>query len=335
VWISEVMLQQTQVMTVLDYWPRFIQRFPQVADLAAADLSEVLRLWEGLGYYRRARQLHAAAIQIVEHHGGHFPTRYDQVLALPGVGRYTAGAVLSIALGQALPILEGNTIRLYSRLLGLRTDPTTTANQKLLWKFAETLVPRCRPGQFNQGLMEIGGIVCRTTQPACRTCPLKQQCATFRQGWQAEIPAEKVRKTRWESRIECVVLLHWQGKLLGRIMPEGQRWAGLWDFPRFDIGWLLEEGSPATAERLPDRVLQWLRQELKSEFGLKVRLQPRPGTIRHGVTRFRIQLACAEGQIETGCLNPRATQAGWQWQTVADLVNHPLNVTARQVLSSL
>ena len=142
IWVSEIMLQQTQVATVIAYYRRFMKQFPTVKKLAAAEQSEVLKLWEGLGYYRRARQLHAAAQQVVDQHGGKFPTDFDSVLALPGIGRYTAGAILSISLDQRLPILEGNTIRLFARLLAMPDDPRTTANQKVLWKFAESILPK-------------------------------------------------------------------------------------------------------------------------------------------------------------------------------------------------
>jgi A/G-specific adenine glycosylase len=309
-----------------------MQRFPTVADLAAADLQEVLRLWEGLGYYRRAGQLHAAARQIVIQHAGKFPERFEDVLALPGVGRYTAGAVLSISAGQPWPILEGNTIRLYSRLLGMRGDPTNSANQRLLWQFAQSLVPQCRPGQFNQGLMEIGGLICRPAQPNCPKCPLQRQCAAKQHGWQEQIPAPRLRKTRWESRVECVVLLEWRGNLLGRVVPPGERWAGLWDFPRFDIGWLFPEPQLDSDEPLPSRVLQWLAEVSTEEFGIKTTLKPHPETIRHGVTRFRIQLGCAEGHVVNGRLKKTAVSAGWQWLPVDHWTKHPLNVTARQIL---
>ena len=136
------MLQQTQVATVIEYYRRFMKQFPTVKKLAAAEQSEVLKLWEGLGYYRRARQLHSAAQQVVDQHGGKFPTDFDSVLSLPGIGRYTAGAILSISLDQRLPILEGNTIRLFARLLAMPDDPRTTTNQKVLWKFAESILPK-------------------------------------------------------------------------------------------------------------------------------------------------------------------------------------------------
>src|SRR5437870_3575879 len=155
VWVSELMLQQTQVATVRDYFKRFIAAFPTVDELAAADEQDVLRLWEGLGYYRRARQLHRAAQSIVAEHGGQFPNEREAVRKLPGIGRYTAGAILSIAFDQPEPILEANTVRLLSRLAAYRGDPLAKPGQDLLWAWAEALVPREEPGLFNQALMEL------------------------------------------------------------------------------------------------------------------------------------------------------------------------------------
>ena len=155
IWVSEIMLQQTQVATVIDYYLRFMKQFPTVKKLAAADEADVLKLWEGLGYYRRARQLHAAARLVVENHKGRFPETFDEVLALPGIGRYTAGAILSISKDEQLPILEGNTIRLFARLMEMKADPKTGPNQKALWEFSESLLPKKRCGDFNLSLIHI------------------------------------------------------------------------------------------------------------------------------------------------------------------------------------
>ena len=159
IWISEIMLQQTQVATVIDFYLRFLKAFPTVQKLAAAEEEQVLRLWEGLGYYRRARQLHAAAKQIVAEHAGEFPQTVEEVRALPGIGRYTAGAILSIGLDLRLPILEANTVRLLSRLAGYRGDPLSAAGQKYLWEMAEQILPPANTGLFNQALMELGSLL--------------------------------------------------------------------------------------------------------------------------------------------------------------------------------
>ena len=173
IWISEVMLQQTQVATVIDYYARFLTRFPTVAALAAADEQEVLTLWSGLGYYRRAKQMHAAARVIVDRHAGRFPERFDAILALPGIGRYTAGAISSFAFGARQPIVEANTTRLFSRLMALRDEPTTSSAQKELWKFAEAILPKNgkSSGQVNQAVMELGSLVCTPRDQAAHHVP--------------------------------------------------------------------------------------------------------------------------------------------------------------------
>ena len=179
VWLSEIMLQQTQVATVEPYYQRFLERFPTLQALAAAPQQQVLRLWEGLGYYRRARSLHAAAKEIVQHHDGRFPENPELVKSLPGIGRYTAGAILSIALDQRQPILEGNTIRLLSRLSGYTDDVTSGSGQKQLWAISEMLLPRKRVGTFNQALMELGALVCTPRQPKCESCPVMSLCQAY------------------------------------------------------------------------------------------------------------------------------------------------------------
>ncbi len=184
------MLQQTQVATVRDYFLRFIQRFPTVADLAAADETELMRLWEGLGYYRRARFMHQAAKKIVDEHGGSFPEQSADVFALPGIGRYTGGAILSIACNQPLPILEGNTVRVFSRLTALRTDVKSKAGVETLWDIATALVPEKQPGKFNQAAMELGALVCKPINPACDVCPVRKQCQAYQSGLQTEIQGE-------------------------------------------------------------------------------------------------------------------------------------------------
>jgi len=234
VWLSEIMLQQTQVETVKPYFQRFLKAFPTVKKLAAADEQEVLRLWEGLGYYRRARQLHAAAQQVVSEFGGRFPDDVAALQLLPGIGRYTAGAIASIAFDRRAPILEANTIRLFSRLLAYREDPTKAAGQRLLWHAAEQVLPRKQIAPFNQALMELGSLVCKPANPRCDVCPVATLCATNELGLQKSIPAAG-KKVKFTDIAEAAVVVRKNGKVLLRQCAEGERWAGLWDFPRFEI----------------------------------------------------------------------------------------------------
>jgi A/G-specific adenine glycosylase len=316
VWVSEIMLQQTQVATVIDYYTRFLKKFPTVKQLAAADEADVLKLWEGLGYYRRARQMHAAAKAIVEHHGGEFPVDFAAVLDLPGIGRYTAGAILSISQDQRLPILEGNTIRLFSRLLAMKTDPRSTANQRTLWEFAESILPKKRCGDFNQALMELGSEICNPKNPNCQRCPLLDCCPTFAGGWQSSIPVAS-KKMVYEDLHEAVVMVERKGKYLVRLCQPGERWAGMWDFPRFRV-------EPDDHRSLPDQ----LSLHLKKQFGLLVKVHATDQRIRHAVTKYRITLDCFVAESVAGRLKTKAQTVGWQ--TLAEIEALPMSITGRK-----
>ena len=316
------MLQQTQVATVIDYYLRFMKQFPTVKKLAAADQSEVLKLWEGLGYYRRARQLHAAAYEVVEKHDGVFPETFDEVLRLPGIGRYTAGAILSISHDQRLPILEGNTIRLYARLLGMKSDPRTTANQKVLWEFAGTILPRLRCGDFNQSLMEVGNQICKPKEPLCDQCPIVALCPTFVQGWQDIIPA-KGKKVIYEDLREAIILVcrtvRRQRQWLIRVCGPNERWTGLWDFPRYKYD--------------DESELKTLADQLKLKTGLAANLESFGRPIKHAVTKYRIELHCFEAVNVSGRLKKQSTET--QWATLAQLKDLPMSVTGRKIVGRL
>ena len=206
IWVSEIMLQQTQVATVIPYFQRFLADLPNIAALASADEATVLRLWEGLGYYRRARQMQAAARQIVDQHNAKFPIEFDAILALPGIGRYTAGAIASFAYDQRRPIVEANTQRLFARLLNEQRTLTASATQQVLWEFAEAILPRKNVGQFNQALMELGGQVCKPKNPDCSTCPVSQLCEARRAGTVDRVPRPKPKK-EFEQREHALVCI--------------------------------------------------------------------------------------------------------------------------------
>ena len=314
VWVSEIMLQQTQVATVAGYFSRFMAVLPDVAALAAAPEHEVLRLWEGLGYYRRARQLHSAAQVIVAKHGGRFPEDAEAVRALPGIGRYTAGAILSIAFDAQEPILEANTIRLLSRLLAYRGDPHKQDGQRLLWAFAEDLLPRRGAGTFNQALMELGSLVCTPRVPACDACPVKDLCPTEAQSLHDVIPRAKA-KPRFEDVQEALLVVRHGKKVLLRQRQPGERWAGLWDFPRF----VAESNG---------QMLQGLCEKLSALTGVRVEIGERLTTLKHGVTRFRITLDC----YSADCISsPRRLASNCRWVHPSELGDYALNTTGRKV----
>lgn len=273
--VSEFMLQQTQVETVLPYFHRFIEVFPNFQALAEAEEEEVLRLWSGLGYYRRARNLRLAAQRIVEEHQGRFPNTLEEALALPGVGRYTAGAVMSIAYGERVPLVDGNVERVLSRLFVLREDFSTTKGTKAVWDLAEKLVPEVRPGDFNQALMELGALVCAPTGPRCLLCPLSKLCRAYREGVAEELPV-KSRKQKQVKVEEVVLLLKCGGRWLLTNRNEEGLYEGMWQFP---WGW----------KKKGERSLKSTLQRLADSLNLSVTSVKRFHSLSHGITYRRIE----------------------------------------------
>ncbi len=318
IWVSEIMLQQTQVATVEPYFRRFIKAFPTVRALARADEQQVLRLWEGLGYYRRARQMHQAAQTIVAEHKGRFPTEIEAVLRLPGIGRYTAGAILSIALDVRVPIIEANTLRLWSRLLAFRGDPRSAAGQRMLWDTAEQILPRRHVGQLNQALMELGSLVCTPRDPSCQACPLATLCAARAGGLQHKIPRSAPKQSFLDVR-EAAVVVRKRGQVLLRRCGSGERWAGLWDFPRFTV----DVASRTAAE---SEVVEKVRQQT----GVLVESLEHLTTIKHGVTRYRITLDCHVAKYVSGRTRS-GNGAVLKWVQPAALADYPLSTTGRKL----
>lgn len=355
VWISEIMLQQTTVAAVVPYFERFLVRFPDVRSLAAADESDVLRLWEGLGYYSRARNLHRAAQQIVSDCDGRFPESPDALAQLPGIGRYTAGAIASFAFNQPAPIVEANTLRLYARLMAMEEDPRSGTGQRKLWQFAEWLVSSLirhghAPSDFSQAMMDLGATVCRPVEPVCSECPVAKLCQAFLSGSQDRIPVMKPR-VAITNVTEVALAVRRKGMLLLRQRTENERWAGLWDFVRFEVAdetaarIVMPRGaSGKTANKTADGIRSlFCAEELAADdlvlpggwcdraeelTGLVIGQAMPVAEIRHAVTRYRIRLLCFEtlepgGRIRAG--------SGFRWFRAAQLPNLPLSVTARQL----
>ncbi|MDX2227730.1 MAG: A/G-specific adenine glycosylase [Verrucomicrobiae bacterium] len=230
VWISEIMLQQTTVATVIAYYQRWMTRFPDVASLARAPLESVLSLWEGLGYYSRARNVHKAAGLIVKDHNGEFPRQFEEILALPGIGRYSAGAIGSMALGLRVPLLDGNVARVFARLFRIRGNLKSPALQKRLWQRAADILPRSHCGDFNEALMELGATVCTPHKPACDRCPVAAFCAAHSHGQVAVFPRKVPRRKMLREEEFALVFIHKKRVLLEKI-ADGQRFAGFWRFP--------------------------------------------------------------------------------------------------------
>lgn len=318
VWVSEVMLQQTQVETVKPYFARFMAEFPSVQALARAPEQRVLQMWEGLGYYRRARGLHAAAKRIVAEHAGRMPEEVAELRKLPGIGRYTAGAIASIAFDRAAPILEANTIRLFTRLTAYRGDATSSRGQADLWRVAEELLPRTRVSDFNQALMELGALVCTPREPACGQCPLAKLCRANTEGLLDEL-GPTTKKLEFTDLREAAVVVHNRDRVLLRRCGENERWAGLWDFPRFE----LESEGPLFAE-------QELSHKVAELTGVRCQPQGLIKTLKHGVTRYRITLECYRAQRTGGRLSP-TEDSPVRWVRVDQLAELPLSVTGRKL----
>ena len=338
------MLQQTQVATVIDYYHRFIERFPTPSDLADAQEEEVLSYWAGLGYYRRAKQLHKASKVIVDQYGGTFPSAFDDILALPGIGRYTAGAISSFAFEQRQPILEANTIRLYARLLAERSPPQNSAVQQRLWEFADAILPpRGSAATINQAVMELGSLVCVPKNPKCLFCPLSELCPTLALGLQDSIPAPKPKKQLTALDHGLVVIWKQQAVLLRRNQP-GEWWEGLWDFPRTQIdtgAQNIHEQRPAyaarTTKKIDMRVLEPIKDSTEEKLRLQYGLECRPAeflrTLKHGVTRYSITVYCFEASLKRREITK--LKGDWKWFQLEELKNIPLTSTASRIAKSL
>ncbi len=235
VWVSEIMLQQTQVSTVLPYYRRFMERFPDARALADAPIDDVLHLWTGLGYYARARNLHRAAVRIRDEFGGEFPRMFDDVASLPGIGRSTAGAILALSHGERYPILDGNVRRVLSRFFGVQGDLAERAAVEKLWQLADACTPRQNVEVYTQAIMDIGATVCTRRKPLCTYCPLRESCFARATGRQHEIPAPRRSQARRTRHVFMLVAMrHADSGVLLERRPESGVWGGLWCLPEFD-----------------------------------------------------------------------------------------------------
>lgn len=318
VWVSEVMLQQTQTTTVIPYFERFIARFPTVQALADAPLEEVLRYWEGLGYYARARNLHRAA-QLIAQNGGQLPTTADRLRELPGVGAYTAGAIASIAFGEPTPVVDGNVTRVLARLLWLKGDLKTAAAQNQLWRISEQLIDPQRPGDFNQAIMELGSTVCTPAQPRCSECPISHLCAAYQRGQPTAVP-EPSRRAPTRQAVDVSAVVERDGQFLLMQRPTEGLWGGLWEFPR--------------ATRQGRESLETVALRAAQQVGVQAEPRSVLTTVKHTVTYSRIQLygyLCAwlSGEAQRG------EYIAWVWVAPDELERYPLSVPQRRLAEAL
>ena len=314
------MLQQTQVESVIPYFERFMLRFPSLESLALATQSEVLSLWEGLGYYSRARNLHKAAQLVMSEREGKLPATAKGLMQLPGIGRYTAGAIASIAFGQSEPALDANIQRVYSRLLELEEPLRSSASERLLWEFALQACPKERAGDFNQALMDLGASICKPDHPLCPQCPIQAACQAFQNGKQNQIPVV-IKKPPIPHFIVTAAVIQQDGLVLIQRRPQKGLLAGLWEFP----GGKLEASDADLAA--------CLRREIKEEIGVEIAVGKGFGVYKHAYTHFRITLHAFLCRLEPNQHIPQSDTL--RWVQFSQLAGFAMGKVDRQIADNL
>ncbi len=321
VWVSEIMLQQTRVETVIPYYQRWMERFPTLQSLAEASEQEVLHAWEGLGYYSRARNLQRAARQVVAQHGGALPADVRLLQKLPGVGKYTAGALASIAFGLDEAALDGNIRRVLARVFVLRLPARSPQGEKALWRLARQNLPPGRAGDYNQALMDLGAVVCAPRAPACLVCPLARLCQANTQGIQADLPVLEA-KPEVPHKIVAAAVIQRGGLVLIAQRPSYGLLGGMWEFP----GGKLEPGEDFAAA---------LAREMREELGVEVQVGEPFGVYRHAYTHFRLTLHAFLCALAGDC-QPQPIEAhALAWAEPGRLADYPMGKVDRQIARRL
>ncbi len=320
IWVSEIMLQQTRVPAVVPYYERFLRRFPTVEQLARARLDTVIKLWEGLGYYSRARNLHRAAKEIVARFGGHLPSTREKLLTLPGIGRYTAGAIASIAFGRREPLVDGNVTRVLCRIFRIKGNPRDVVIQKRIWAIAGELVPEGHVGQFNQALMELGSEVCLPRQPRCDECPVNRLCEAKLHNEQDSLPTRVPKKQLPFHTVAVGVIYRNDRILIDKRKPEGLL-GGLWEFPG---------GKKRRGESLEAA----LRREVREELALTVRVDRPLAVVDHTYSHFRVRIHAFECTYVSG--TPRCIAcADFKWVRPQDLGRYAFPAANKKIIEIL
>jgi A/G-specific adenine glycosylase len=321
-WVSEIMLQQTQVETVIPYFHRWMARFPDIASLAAAELQEVLSFWEGLGYYSRARNLHRSARIIMEKFDGNLPHTISELRDLPGIGPYTAAAIASIAFDVDVAAVDGNIRRVLSRVFDIRVPARSPEGERHLWSLAEKHLPAGKASAYNQALMDLGAVICTPKSPDCGICPIETYCQARTLGVQEERPVKLPRKKTPHHTVTAAVI--WRdGQVLLAQRPKNGLLGGLWEFP----GGTLEESD----EDLP----ACLRREIKEELGVEVQVDEPFGTYQHAYTHFKITLYAFTSKIIGGTLPKNLESDALAWVGISELGNYPMGKVDRQIAQRL
>ena len=320
IWVSEVMLQQTRVVAATDYYLRFLRRFPTAGALAAAPLDDVLKAWEGMGYYARARNLHRAARRLVAERGGALPPSAAELAALPGIGPYTAAAVASIAFGADEPVLDGNVVRVLCRLFHVDADPRAAATRRRLRRLAGRLLPPGRAGDFNQALMELGARVCTPAAPTCQTCPIRRVCRGRAAGAQRRLP-RRTAAAPLPHHTVVVAVLRKRGRVLIDRRPDHGLLGGLWEFP----GGKVQPGESHA---------QALRRELREEVGVEAEVRGRFAVVEHAYSHFRVTIHAYECRHVSGRARALAV-AEVRWVRLGELDGYAMPRANRRILAAL
>jgi len=314
VWVSEIMLQQTRVEAVIPYFERWMDRFPSVQSLAEASEQDVLNLWEGLGYYSRARNLHKAAQLVVDEFDGELPRSLDGLRKLPGIGRYTAGAIASMAFGFHEPTLDGNIRRVYARLFNVEIPADSTEGEKLLWSLAAENLPKGKAGDFNQALMDLGATICLPKNPRCSECPLKDFCLAQKLGVQEARPVLKP-KAEIPHVVHSAAVITQRGRVLLAKRPSKGLLGGMWEFPNGRV-----EADPARG----------LAKAIKTGTGLKVRAGEAMGVVQHAYSHFRVTVHAYRCELVS-----MSEKENLKWVKISELDEYPMGSVDRQIARKL
>ncbi|MCH8126426.1 A/G-specific adenine glycosylase [candidate division KSB1 bacterium] len=320
IWLSEIMLQQTRVDTVIPYYQKFLKKYPTIASLAKADLQGVLKTWEGLGYYSRIRNMRKAAKIIIEKYDGNFPDEYSQILKLPGIGPYTAGAICSIMFDQPRPVVDGNVIRVLARYFGIETDATTTDGKNEFWQVAEKLIPTKQPGAFNEALMELGALICTPKKPDCEFCPVRSDCVAKKSNRQEELPIRKKKLPTPHYDIGAGLI--WKNDLL-LITKRKEKGllGGFWEFP-------------GGKQELGENISTCVKREIEEELGIQVDVEDSFAIIKHAYTHFRITLQIYNCKWTAG--EPVCKECvDFRWVRLNELDNFPFPRANKKVVERL
>ncbi len=321
IWISEIMLQQTRVDTVIPYYNRFLEAFPTVQDLAEADQQKVLKLWEGLGYYSRARNMHQAAKTVHKKFNGKFPDTYSGLMQLKGIGPYTAAAVSSIAFQKKQAVVDGNVIRVLCRFYGIEDNIRLTSTKKEVQNLADKLIPADNPGDFNQAVMELGATVCTPAKVNCGGCPLSVNCSALSMAKTETIPYKSKKKKVPHHQIAVGIIVNQKNQLLIALRPNDAMLGGLWEFPG---------GKNVSQESLP----QTVKRELKEELGVDVNVYSRFMKLNHAYSHFKITLHAYWCGIQSGTPEPRSSQE-INWVHLHQIDQYPFPKANKTLIENL